>query len=245
MLILGHRGAVDLTAPENTLAAVERALAQGADGVEVDVRLTADGVPVCHHDPGMRRSAGDPRHVQAVRLAELPSTGGHPVPTLAEVLDLVADRGRLVVELKTPHWPAGAAVCTVTAVAHELRRHRLHDVVVSSFDRPRLLALRHCALPVRTGLLGRPGVPLGVLVRRASADGHEQAHAHVASLLARPDLVRTAVAQAISVTGWTVNRAADLERLQDAGVESVISDDPFLARAHLGVRTADRHGVHA
>ncbi|MGZ6803622.1 MAG: glycerophosphodiester phosphodiesterase, partial [Nocardioidaceae bacterium] len=65
MLILGHRGAVDLSAPENTVASVERALVQGADGVEVDVRLTADGEVVCHHDPGMRRTAGDPRYLQS------------------------------------------------------------------------------------------------------------------------------------------------------------------------------------
>lgn len=197
------------------------------------MRLTADAVVVCHHDPGLRRTAGDPRHVQATCRADLPTVAGHEVPALSEVLDLVQDGSRLVVELKTPHWPAGAASCLVEEVGRVLRRHRLHDVVVSSFDRPRLLQLRRLGLPVRTGLLGRPGVPLGVLLRRAAADGHDQAHAHVGSVLTRPELVRTAAAQGISVTGWTVNRHDDVCRAQEAGVEAVITDDPRSARSSL------------
>ncbi|MCW2599075.1 MAG: glycerophosphoryl diester phosphodiesterase [Frankiales bacterium] len=233
MLLLGHRGAVHATAPENTLAAVDRALRHGADGVEVDVRLTADGVPVCHHDPGMRRTAGDARHLAAMASGELPTVAGHPVPLLSEILDLVGDRGRLVVELKTPHGPAGAATGTVEAVASVLRRHRLHDVVVSSFDRPRVLQMRRRGLHIRTALLGRPGVPLGVVLGRAAQDGHVEAHPHVTSLLGRLELVRPAAQQGIAVTGWTVNRLYDLTRLADAGVQAAICDDPRNARAAL------------
>jgi glycerophosphoryl diester phosphodiesterase len=233
VLLIGHRGAAAAAIPENTLAAVDRALAHGADGVEIDVRLAADGVPVCHHDAGLRRTAGDPRYVVSVPSADLPRIRGHRVPLLAEVLDLVGDRGRLVVELKTPHWPTGAARCTVQAVAEELRRHRLHDVVVSSFDRPRVLQMRQAGVPVRTALLGRPGVPLGVVLRRAVQDGHQEAHAHLPSLLGRLDLVRSAAQQGVSVTGWTVNGALDLARLRDAGVQAAICDDPQQARALL------------
>ena len=233
MLLIGHRGAVATAYPENTLAAVDRALRQGADGVEVDVRLTADGVPVCHHDPGMRRTAGDGRHVVSMDCADLPGIGDHPVPRLSEVLDLVGDRGRVVVELKTPHWPAGAATSTVEAVVSVLRRHRLYDLVVSSFDRPRVLEMRHSGVAVRTALLGRPGVPLGVVLRRAAQDGHHEAHAHVSSLLGRLDLVRPAAQQGIAVTGWTVNRPHELVRLAEAGVSAAICDDPGLARQAL------------
>lgn len=233
MLLIGHRGAVATAYPENTLAAVERALRQGADGVEVDVRLTADGVPVCHHDPGMRRTAGDGRYVVSMDCADLPEVGDHPVPRLSEVLELVGDRGRVVVELKTPHWPAGAATSTVEAVVSVLRRHRLHDVVVSSFDRPRVLQMRHSGVAVRTALLGRPGVPLGVVLRRATQDGHQEAHPHVASLLARLELVTPAAQQGITVTGWTVNRPHDLARLAEAGVHGAICDEPGLARQAL------------
>ncbi len=236
MLIIGHRGAVANDSPENTLASVDRALREGADGVEIDVRLTADGVPVCHHDPGLWRTAGDARHVVSLRAAQLPRVHGHAVPRLAEVIDLVADRGRLVVELKTPRWPAGAAHATVNAVMTELSRHRLHDVVVSSFDRPRLLRVQGYRAPVRTALLGRPGLPLAVLLRRAAQDRHEEAHAHIASLLGRLELVRPAAQQGISVSGWTVNLPSELARLRDAGVAAAICDEPRLARAALPPR---------
>jgi glycerophosphoryl diester phosphodiesterase len=236
VLIIGHRGAVAPDHPENTLAAVDRALRQGADGVEVDVRLTADGVPVCHHDPGMRRTAGDARHVVAMAYADLPAVTGHPVPRLSELFDLVGDRGRVIVELKAPHWPGGASTGTVEAVGSVLRQYRLHNVVVSSFDRPRLWQMRHSGVGVRTALLGRPGVPMGVVLRRALQDGHDEVHPHVASLLGRLDLVRTAVQQGIAVAGWTVNRPRDLVRLADAGVHAAISDDPRSARLALGRR---------
>lgn len=234
MLIIGHRGAVAIGHPENTLASVDRALRLGADGVEVDVRLTADGVPVCHHDPGMRRTAGDARHVVAMACADLPSVAGHPVPRLSELLDLVGDRGRVVVELKTPHWPGGASTGTVEAVASVLGRRRRDNLVVSSFDRPRLLQMRQCGVGVRTALLGRPGVPMGVVLRRAVQDGHQEVHPHVTSLLARLDLVRTAAQQGIAVAGWTVNRPDDLTRLADADVRAAICDDPRGARLALG-----------
>lgn len=236
MLIIGHRGAAAADTPENTLASVDRALRQGADGVEIDVRLTADGVPVCHHDPGLWRTAGDTRHIVSLRAAQLPAVRGHAVPPLSEVVDLVGDRGRLVVELKTPHWPAGAADSTVAAVMVELQRHRLYDVVVSSFDRPRLLRVHGYTAPVRTALLGRPGLPLAVLLRRAAQDRHEEVHAHISSLLGRLELVRPAAQQGISVSGWTVNWPSELARLRDAGVAAAICDEPRLARAALPPR---------
>jgi glycerophosphoryl diester phosphodiesterase len=218
---------------------VDRALRQGADGVEVDVRVTSDGVPVCHHDPGLRRTADDPRHVATSGHDELPWIGSHRIPRLSEVVDLVAGRGRLVVEVKTPHWPVGAATGTVEAVVAVLRRHRLEHVTVSSFDRPRVLHLRRSGIPVRTALLGRPGVPFGVLLRRALLDGHDQMHPHIGSVLSRLELVERAAAQGIAVTAWTVDRPLHLLRLAEAGVEAAICDDPRAARQVLFPRLAE------
>jgi glycerophosphoryl diester phosphodiesterase len=233
VLLLGHRGAAGPAYPENTLAAVERALQLGADGVEVDVRLTADGVPVVHHDEDLRRTAGVHRSVVALARSELPRVCGHRIPSLDEVLDLVADRGRVVVEMKTPQWPDGAKVDTVDAVVAVLRRHRLHDVVVSSFDRPRALELRRCRTGVRTALLSRPGVPFGVALRRALADGHDEVHPHVDAVLRRRDLLEVASRLGISVTPWTVNRMHDLLLLAEAEVPAVVCDQPGAARKAL------------
>src|SRR3954454_8862381 len=233
MEILGHRGAVHPTAPENTLAAVERALRQGADGVEVDVRVTADGVPVCHHDPSMERTADDRRLVAMTPYAELPWIGSHRIPRLSEVVDLVAGRGLLVVELKAPGWPALEAPESVSAVADVLRRHRLDHVSVSSFDRLRLRAFRTLGIGCPTALLGRPAVPLLGLLRQAVKDRHPEVHPHLSSVLAQPACVEGAHDEGLRVTSWTVDRPADLKALRDLGVEAVISDDPPAARQVL------------
>ena len=237
MLLIGHRGAADPGHPENTLASVERALQQGADGVEVDVWVTADGALVCCHDPGLQRTTGDAREVVDVTVAELGRlrAGGHRLPQLVEVLDLVAGRGRLVIEVKRSPGPARAIADAVVA---QLRSRGRGDVVVSSFDRPRLRAVARSGLPVRTALLSRPGVPLGVALRRTLADGHHEAHVHVRSLLARPELVPRAHGLGLWVTGWTVDRPAALQRLADAGVDAAICDDPWAARVALGRESA-------
>jgi glycerophosphoryl diester phosphodiesterase len=230
MLLLGHRGAVHSTAPENTLASVERALRQGADGVEVDVRVTSDGIAVCHHDPAMGRTAGDPRAVAQTSYADLPWIGAHRVPRLSEVIDLVAGRGRLVVELKTPSWPFLAE--PVDAVTAVLRRHRLDHVTVSSFDRLRLRAVRRERMACSTALLGRPVVPLLGLLQHAVADHHPEVHPHLSSALLRPEAIADTD---LLVTAWTVDRPADLALLCDAGAHGVISDDPAAARAAVPV----------
>lgn len=233
MQIIGHRGITDSFAPENSIAAFELALLEGADGVEVDVRLTGDGVPVCHHDETLRRMAGDPRSISSLSYAELAQVGQHRVPLLSEVVDLVDGRGRLIVDVKTKPWPGTAAADLVEAIAAVLRRHRPKGVTVSSFDRPRILQLRQHELDVRTALLGRAGVPLGVILRRALHDGHDEAHPHVTSLLATPELIDRARHSGLGVTGWTVNRPQDLRALAAAGLPAVIVDDPAAARRAL------------
>ena len=235
MLLLGHRGAADRFHPENTLAAVDRALHLGADGVEVDVRLTADGVLVCSHDASLRRTAGLSRDVSSMTAAEMAGVraSGHPLPTLDEVVDLVSDRGRLVVEMKISPRPDASASATAAAVIRRLARDVPGDVVVSSFDRPRLRQVREARLPVRTALLSRPGVPLAVALRRAVQGGHAEAHVHVLSLLARPHLIAQAHRLGLAVTGWTVDRPMELRWLAAVGVEAAICDDPGAARGHL------------
>lgn len=233
MRLIAHRGSVHLQAPENSLPAVERALLQGADGVEVDVRLTADGVPVCHHDESLWRTAGDRRYVSSLTYQELSAIGSHRIPLLSEVIDLIAGRGRLIIDMKTRPWPAGAASEAVESIATVLKRQRIDHVTVSSFDRPRILQLRSFGVDVRTALLGRPGVPLGVVLRRALADGHHEAHPHVSALTAHPELITRGLDAGLGITGWTVNSPHELTILADAGLPAVICDDPAAARLAL------------
>lgn len=245
MLLLGHRGAADALHPENTVAAVERALRLGADGVEVDVRLAGDGSLVCVHDPSLRRVAGVARDVADMTAAELAAVrlpGGHALPTLADIVQ-AAGGARLVVELKTALWPVARRDEAAAALADALRRlgvTRRRDVVVSSFDRHALAAVRRLT-PVRTAVLARPSVPAGTAVRWALDGGHDEVHPHVRALLfARPTLARDAHALGVAVTAWTVDRRNDLHKLAHRGVDAAICDDPAAARAALTARGARR-----
>ena len=134
-LRLAHRG--DFRhAPENSLAAFAAALANPhCDGLELDVRASADGVPVVNHDPTLARLHGRPERVDAVGVAELSAIG---IPTLAEVLALAGSAPFLDVELKGDPGPAAMDVLV------EGRGPALDRAVVSSFDAPALVRVaRH------------------------------------------------------------------------------------------------------
>jgi glycerophosphoryl diester phosphodiesterase len=128
MLIIAHRGASGV-APENTLAAVRRAWALGADGVEIDIRLTRDGVPVCSHDARTGRLSDVDSAIAELTLEELrridvgdwkdPAYAGEPIPTLEEVLATVPPRKTLLIEVKDV--PAHDLARALTPI---LARHR-------------------------------------------------------------------------------------------------------------------------
>jgi glycerophosphoryl diester phosphodiesterase len=127
--VIAHRGAKH-ACPENTHVAFERALAEGADGIELDLRLSADGVPVVFHDHTLRKLGQAGRRLSALTLAELrgrdfgawfdPAFAGEPIPTLAEVLARYAPRTELCLELKTARDP----VRNAELVARTLRAVR-------------------------------------------------------------------------------------------------------------------------
>lgn len=143
--IWAHRGVHD-AAVENTMAAFEAAIAVGADGVELDVRATADGEVVVFHDADLSRLAGDPRQLAVCARAELPEVGGAPIPTLDEALDLLLGAGLEVnVELKA------GPVATVAALARRSDADRAR-IVLSCFDADMLLAATEL-VPVRGALL--------------------------------------------------------------------------------------------
>ena len=232
--IIGHRGVVDLQGPaENTLAAVARALDEGADGVEVDVRLTSDGIAVCVHDRDLHRVAGNCVEVSRSTLAELRRVqlpGGHLVPTVAEVLETVADRGVVVLDLK----PVGARThLLLERVAQDLCGVAADAVIVSSGDITAITAAGEL-LPGRARAL-----ICDVTVRlRAAARLARQCdidlHPHLRCLLADLPTARGAVDSGQRLRPWTVNDAADLRALDDVGISAVITDDPRSAVTSLG-----------
>lgn len=214
MLVLAHRGA-SRQAPENTLAAMTRAVELGADGVELDVHRTADGHLLVRHDADTPAGAlGDLTRAEVA--AALPA-----VPTLGEVLDVC--RGTLVnVEVKDPDLRA------VDVLVHLLgARGGLDEVLVSSFHLPTVDRVRQRAPELATALLCRvdPLAALAVAVEH----GHSALHPKIEGLGEPARVVEPAHEHGLRVNVWVVNEPDQVLRLRDAGVDAVISAVPDLA----------------
>ena len=242
MRLYAHRGSPGSTSVENTLPAVSACLLDGADGVEVDLRLSADGVLVVSHDATLRRIAGCGLEIatspwETLRVAS--ACAGVPLTRVEEVLTVLGGRP-VVLEVKRPL--PGAVPATVTAllaVLAGLRRDGLPlDVTVSSFSPAVVAHLRSTApreLALRAALLGDVRDRPTSLLRAALQDGHDQVHPNVAALLAEPSAVARAHALGVGVVPWTVNRGRALRRLAALGVDGMITDVPRSARLALAV----------
>ena len=240
VLILAHRGLPGIDCPENSAAAVGAAFDRGADGVEVDLRLTADGVLALSHDPDLHRLTGVALGIAGSTWSDLVATAGQRDVQLAraeEVLDLAAGR-RVVLEVKQP--PPGrtsgllTAVAVVALVGRAQRAGVDLDVTVSSFA-PHIVAAVRMLLPhhsgVRTALLGCPEDEASAILRQGVDAGHEEVHPHVRSVLKEPAVVAAAQDCGVAVVPWTVNARRDLQRLAMLGVHGLITDIPVSARA--------------
>lgn len=224
-LILGHRGASG-EAPENTLRAFALAAAQGADGIELDVQPTADGVLVIMHDETVDRTtngAGRVAELSYAALAALDAGGGERVPTLAEALQLA--RGRLLVdiEIKDPGIePEVAALVDQLGMTDR--------VVISSFLPASLAAMRAVAPALPRWLLSVDWSPAVLATALAlGAAGVAPRYPAIDAML-----VETAHRHGLAVIAWTVNQLGDLRRLLDLGLDAVITDYPARALAAAG-----------
>lgn len=230
MEVIGHRGAAAL-GPENTLAAIGAALDAEADGVEIDVRLSADGLPMLIHDIDLGRTTGAAGRVDEREAKGLSALG---VPTLQEALDLVPDDRRLIIELKGTPWDAGydPNEPLARAVAAMLDAIPPRRVTVSSFNPLSLAIVRAEAPDVATGVLTAPAFDLGSNLAAAVQGGHDECH--VPDQILEAWFVDEAHAAGRSVMSWTVNDADRLRRCAEWGVDAVITDDPRAALRALG-----------
>lgn len=228
--VQAHRGSPDPSAgvAENTLGAFDRARRLGADGVELDVRSTADGAVAVHHGPVVTGLGA----VADLRLAELPDH----VPTLAAALDACAG---LVVNVEVKNLPGEPGFDPGNRLAKEVA-HLVADagqaptVVVSSFW-PDALTMVHRTQPdVPTGLLVAGWFDPADIVPVALA--RHCAAIHPAAALVTGGLVAEARRAGLSIAAWTVNDRPELERLAELGVDTVITDDVPLALDALGRR---------
>jgi glycerophosphoryl diester phosphodiesterase len=239
--VLGHRGAPAPGRPENTVAAVSEALLLGADGVEIDVRLTADDILVCSHDASARTRTGVVQDVAVSTSGELLDATGRPLATLDELLAVAPAGFGVVVEVK-PVADAAAAVRTSQLLAGVLGTAAVGlDITISSFDADLLAMIRAaCAdLPVRTALLGEKAEAAPAVVWRAAEDGHDEVHLPLVAVRRAPQVVETAHRLGLSVTSWTVNSRPDLRWVAELGVDAVITDDVLTAWSELDRQMAE------
>ena len=252
-LILGHRGA-SAVVPENTLAAFSRAIEDGADGIEFDVRLSHDGLPVVIHDDTLNRTGMRSGVVSAMTAAQLGkvdvgswftkkfggrSFGTETIPTLAAVFDLFAgNNGLLYVEMKCAETQASSLAA---AVVRQIGEQKMRDrVVVESFTHSAIDEVKRIDPHVRTAALFEPRLSQPVSTLRANVilDRARQLRADEIALhhtLARTKLIQAAKDEGFEIVVWTVDHAGWIERARDYGIKALISNNPGLM-----VQTRDR-----
>ncbi|MBS42515.1 MAG: glycerophosphodiester phosphodiesterase [Nocardioides sp.] len=252
--VVAHRGASHEHA-EHTLAAYVAALEAGADGLECDVRLTADGHLVCVHDRTLRRTAANKNLVSTMDLAELneldfhswknpwaeldderPDTDEIGVLTLRKLLEAAADYDRRVevaIETKHPTRFGGLVEKRLVEMLQDFGWDKEGSPVrVMSFSFTALQRVERTAPGVRlVQLIDKP--QYWQLLRRVIGDdwligpGNELLAEH-------PKLARRMAASGHTMHCWTVNTLADLQMCQELGVEAIITDRPAYMLDALG-----------
>jgi len=226
-LVLAHRGASDV-APENTIAAFSKARELGADGVELDVRRTADGVLMVHHDPEIN---GLGPLVQ-LTFAEI-RRARPPVPTFDEALEAL-DSLIVNAEVKCLPWEIDADRdgTVMRAAIDALRAHRT-STIVSSFDLAAVDLARTYAPELTTGWLTH-GQDVANAARIAVDHGHQWLNPDSVCALANGvDGISAAHATGVRVSVWTVDNPDDARTLAAANVDMIISNVPDLVLAAL------------
>jgi glycerophosphoryl diester phosphodiesterase len=220
-LIIGHRGA-SAVAPENTLTAFESAMLAGADGIEFDVRLSGDGVPVIIHDDTLYRTHRLRQRVADLSAADLSDLG---VPSLRELFELMSGNELLLcLEIKGSSSELAERCCElVREFSFEER------TIVECFD---LNVLK--LVDLKTAALFEPRIYADkYVVDRALEVGASVLALHHRSVKA--PLVERAKLAGLRVVVWTVDDPAWLARARSMGIEALITNDPAMM-----IEAADR-----
>jgi glycerophosphoryl diester phosphodiesterase len=251
LLIIGHRGA-SAHAPENTLVAFALAFEAGADGIEFDVRLARDHVPVVIHDADLRRTALKEGSIAALSSTELGKTDvgswfnlRHPsraraeftgtnIPTLSQVFEMYGGGATLYVEMKCE---AGEINALASEVAALINSHSLTDgVVVKSFTLDAIREIKRLDSRIQTAALferklTRPIPSVRRIIEDALACGADQLS--LQRTLASRRMLDEALRRGLKTVVWTVDDPAWIERARRDGVHALITNDPAMMRDAL------------
>lgn len=241
LLVFGHRGA-RAYAPMNTIPSFELALAQGADGVELDVRLTRDGEMIIMHNDTVDETTDGEGKVEDFTLAEMKaldagawfneSFRGTRVPTLDEVFEAIGKRTRINVEIKADGLHGNGIEAKV---ADAIRRHGLErSIIVSSFNPVTLRRFRHVMPEAPIGYLHSPEVP-GFISHLMFGLSHEARNPYYAEIDQK--YMAWAKGAGYRVNTWTVNDPAEAVWLRDLGVDCIITDVPDVILAAVAAHS--------
>ncbi len=236
MYIWAHRGSHHRAGPlENTLPAFLLAIEESADGIELDVHLSSDGVPVVFHDETLERLVigRDERRIESLSLSEIQRVEllrGHRIPSLREALEIVDGRLPVNIEIKDAK--------AVEAVADILWSEQRSECLISSFS---AAAVEHAAscLPnhVRAWISGEARVTEEITQRlERPFETLSSCHAHrwhTDALAVHSANLGRAKELGIEVHVWTINDPLEARRLRDLGVDGVFTDHPARLREAL------------
>ncbi len=222
MLIIGHRGAKGVE-PENTLRAIRTGMAC-ADYVEVDARLSRDGIPVIMHDPMLDRTTNGTGPVNGYNLNELKPLDagrGEQIPTLEEVCSLVNGHCGLFVEIK--ERGSEALVCSV------IRQNQPENLYIVSFHPEVIGSAKDLLSGVKTGIIysralaDLPGVAAGlgadaILLKFALLSG---------------DMVKECRNKNLLIISWTLDSPEEFQMASDLGIDGLATDYPCKARHYF------------
>lgn len=248
MKVYAHRGA-SIEQPENTLAAFRRALELGSPGIELDIHLTKEGVPVIIHDETVDRTTNGSGAVGELTLEQvkaLDAGNGEQIPTLREVFELVGDRAHFNLEIKTAvaadamlavlsdfpqvRW---ATSCFDWAALNHVHAQRPEaDCWLATFGTPEggeaaarwieamdFPQAAHFAAMIRS----RP-VTLDVVIGKAKSLGSSAVSIYYEALT--PEVIAQLHDAGLEVWAWTINDPAVAREYGDRGIDAICTDDP-------------------
>jgi len=222
LLKIGHRGAKGHLA-ENTLESIQKAFEFGVDAIEIDVHRCKTGELVVIHDFTLDRTTNGSGEVAKKTLTELKALKVEEqfrIPLLTEVLDFIEEKCKINIELKGLNTANAAAEIIKQYISE--KNWKYEDFIVSSFQKNELFQMRKLDENVPLGILSKASVTeaieLGKLLKASAI--------HPSLGIITRDNVKASHAAGFKVNVWTVNESEDIARMQEFGVDGIISDFP-------------------
>ncbi len=240
--VISHRGA-NLEAPQNTLPAFKRSFEIGCNGVETDIHLTKDGIPVVCHNFTIDETSNGKGAIKDMTLEELREFdfGSYKsedfkdtkIPTLDEFIELCVDKDIdvLNIELKSEVFGEAGTELAKKTIEAAKKYGMFSKLIISSFDPAILVVCKKLDPDCKTGLLYSPDKRIGRRIMFHPMAFAKEIHAdalHPFSLLVTKVYVNRAHKMGIMVNPWTVNKEKEIRRMISCGVDGLITDDPAL-----------------